>query len=66
MNKTKLEQLIKLRREKNYTCAYMGKRLNMSTAFYCQIENGKRGLYYSMAKKIAKIFNLKPDELFYD
>ena len=56
MNKTKLEQLTKLRREKNYTCAYMGKKLNISTAFYCQIENGKRGLYYSMAKKNSKNF----------
>ena len=66
-NKTmKLEKLIKLRKEKNYTCSQMSKMLGICTAFYWQIENGKRGLYYLTAKKIAKIFNMKPDEIFYD
>ena len=33
---------------------------------YCQIENGQRRLSYQMAVKIAKIFNLKPDDIFYN
>lgn len=62
----KIEKLEKLRKEKGYTCKQMGEMLHLCTAFYWQIENGQRGLYYSTAKKIANIFNLKPDELFYD
>ena len=61
--------LIKLREyrnEKGYTYLDMSKLLNISKPFYWQIENGKRRLTYDMAKKIASIFNVKPDEIFYD
>jgi len=40
--------------------------LKISPAYYCQIENNKRTLSYKLALKIAGIFNLKPDDLFYD
>ena len=59
-------KLYELRTRNNYSYYVMAKKLNICTAFYWQIENGKRGLYYSMAKRIASIFNLKPDEIFYD
>lgn len=61
-----MKKLKELRKSMGYTCAQMGEMLGMCTAFYWQIENKKRGLYYNTAKKIAKIFNLKPDDLFYD
>ena len=61
-----MEKLKKLRKNNGYTCAQMAQMLGMCTAFYWQIENNKRGLYYNMAKRIAAIFNLKPDDLFYD
>ena len=35
-------------------------------AYYWQIENGNRRLYYDLALKIAKVFNQKPDDLFYE
>lgn len=44
----------------------MAKRLNISKVFYHQLETGQRRLSYEMAFKIASIFNLKPDDIFYD
>ena len=62
----KLEKLIKLRHDNKYTCEEMAKLLGITKAHYWKIENGHRNLYYKMAKKISKIFNLKPDDIFYD
>ena len=62
MNMDKLKQLRKMH---NYSCFDMGQKLNISRVYYWQIENGRRNLYYSMAVKIAKVFNLKPDDVFY-
>lgn len=44
----------------------MSKLLGISKPYYWQIENRKRGLSYQMAVNIAKIFNLKPDDIFYE
>ena len=43
----------------------MAIKLGISKPFYWQIENGKRNLSYKMAIKIASIFNMKPDDIFY-
>jgi putative transcriptional regulator len=59
----KLEQV---RIKKNLSYDDMAKILGISKSFYWQIEHKKRRLYYDMAKKIAVIFNLKPDDLFYE
>lgn len=58
--------LIRARRNKEYTCEDMAKKLGISTSYYSQIENGKRKLDYLMAVKISSIFGLYPDDLFYD
>ena len=60
------KKLKSLRKDRKYTTQIMGEKLGISKPFYCQIENGKRRLTYEMAVKIAKIFNLKPDSLFYN
>lgn len=60
------ERLKKLRKSKGYTCEDMAKSLNISKSYYWQIENQNRRLYYELAKEIAKIFDLKPDDIFYD
>lgn len=60
-----MEKLKKLRIQKNYSIKEMADRLNISTAYYCLIENKKRNLYYDMAVRIADIFNMKPDDIFY-
>lgn len=60
-----MEKLKKIRRKNNYTCQMMSEKLNISKPFYWQIENGKRRLSYEMAIKIAAIFNMRPDDIFY-
>lgn len=60
-----MEKLKKLRKEHKYTIYDMAKILEITPSFYSQIENKKRRLFYDTAVKIATIFNMKPDELFY-
>ena len=60
------QKLKNTRIKKNYSSKYMAKQLNISSPYYSQIENGRRKLTYEMAIKIAKIFNTKPDKLFYE
>ena len=60
-----MNKLKELRKLHNYTVKQMAKMLDISPTYYWQIENGKRNLYYEMAIKIANVFNLKPDDIFY-
>lgn len=62
----KMNKLKKIRQEKKITIYQMAEKLGITASFYCQIENKKRRLFYDMAIKIAKIFDMKPDELFYE
>ncbi len=59
------QKLKLLRRKKGYKTEQMAEFLGISKAFYSQIENGKRRLSYDMAVRIAKIFHLHPDSIFY-
>ena len=52
-----MEKLKKLRIKKKISIKQMAEYLNISYAYYWQIENNKRQLYYSLAIKIAKIFD---------
>ena len=60
------KKLKKIRYGKSITSKEVAERIGLSKAFYCQLENRKRRLSYEMAVKISQIFDLKPDELFYD
>ena len=60
------KNLKKIRKKHKYTIKQMSILLNISKPYYSQIENCKRGLSYDMALKISNIFNMKPDELFYE
>ena len=60
------EKLRETRLKYNYSSKYMAEQLGISEPYYSQLENKRRNLYYEMAVRIAKIFNLKPDNLFYD
>lgn len=62
----KFEKLRKIREEYNYSYEFMAQQLGISKCYYWQLENKKRRLYYEMAKNISAIFNLKPDNLFYE
>lgn len=59
-------RLTKFRENKQYSYEDMAKKLNISKCFYWQIEHKKRRLSYDMAKKIATIFKVKPDDIFYE
>lgn len=61
-----LNKLKKIRKEKKLTSKAMAEKLEISKAFYSQIENGTRKLSYDTAIKISIIFNSKPDKIFYD
>lgn len=63
MSMNKLQQY---RIKHHYSCQFMADKLNISKSFYWQIENRKRRLSYEVALKIANIFNVKPDVLFFD
>lgn len=57
---------LKRKREENgLSYEDMAKRLEISKCFYWQIEHKKRRLYYDMAIKIANVFDLNPDDIFF-
>lgn len=60
-----MNELKEIRKKRKFTCEYMANHLKISKPFYWQIENGKRRLSYKMAVKIARVFDLKPDDIFY-
>ena len=61
-----MKKLKRIRKKYGYSCSEMADFLGISKPFYWQIENKKRNLSYKMALNISKIFDLKPDDLFYD
>ncbi len=62
----KIEKLQLIRNNKNISYKNMAEMLGVSKTYYWQIENGKRRITYEFAKRIASIFNLKPDDIFYE
>ena len=61
-----MDNLKKIRKINKLTHQDMAEQLKISKAFYWQKKKKKRRLSYLMAIKIAKIFNMKPDEIFYE
>jgi len=55
-----------LRSKENYSTKEMAVKLKISKTYYWQLENKRRTLSYQMAIKIADIFNLKPDDIFFE
>lgn len=66
VKKDPIKKLEEARINANYSYADMANTLGISKTYYWQLENGKRRLYYHLAVKIADIFKLKPDDLFYE
>lgn len=64
--KKDFKKLIQLRLENHYSCQDMADKLNICKSFYWQIEHNNRRFQYKMACAIAAIFELKPDDLFYE
>lgn len=61
-----MEKLKELRAQNKMSYNDMAKRLHINKTFYWQIENEQRNLSYNMAVNISKVFNLKPDDIFYN
>jgi len=61
-----MNELKNVRVKNGISMQQMADILKISKTFYWQLENRKRRLSYDMAVKIADIFSLKPDDLFYD
>lgn len=53
-------------KENKLTCGQMANMVGCSELYLHEIINGKQPLSYEMALYISEIFNMKPDELFYD
>ncbi|MDV2446092.1 transcriptional regulator [Elizabethkingia anophelis] len=63
MEKNCLETLQKRRRELNYSQEYVAEKLEMTQKAYSDIENGKTILKSETRLKLAKMLELKPDEI---
>lgn len=61
-----MNKLKELRIANNLTVVEISKLIGISPTYYWQIENKKRRMYYELAKKIAQVFKLKPDDIFYE
>ncbi len=59
-------KLRELRQKNGYTVQQMANMTGISKSFYSQLENCHRRLLYDMAIKIAAVFKMKPDQIFYD
>lgn len=59
-------KLKELRYNSKMTAREVALKVGISKPFYCQLENCKRRLSYETALKIALVFGVKPDDLFYD
>lgn len=59
-----INNLRKVREEQEKTYQEIADAIGVSKPYYWQIENGKRGLSYELAVKIASVFNRKPDDIF--
>lgn len=59
-----LANLKVLREKKNISYQSMADNLDVSFQYYWMIENGKRGLSYEMAIRIAQVLGTTPDKIF--
>lgn len=59
-------KLKEMRVKNKMTAREVSEKVGISKPFYCQLENCKRRLSYDTAVKIASVFNVKPDYLFYE
>ncbi len=60
-----MEELKKIRIRNKYSFNYMAQELNISKTYYWQLEHNQRRISYEMAFRIARVFEKKPDDIFY-
>ena len=59
------KRLKQIRKKKGINQKEMAEKLNITISFYSQLESKKKRMYYDTAIKIADIFNMRPDDIFY-
>ncbi len=59
-------KLKEIRNRHGYTVQQLADKIGISKSYYSQLENRRRRLSYDMAAKIAKVFSMKPDQIFYE
>ena len=57
-------KLKEVRLKHGKTLQQVADEVGISKPYYWMIENGKRGLSYDLAVKIASVFEMKPDDIF--
>lgn len=60
------KKLIELREKNSMTQEEIASMVGISRSFYGHIENSKRNPSYGLAKKIASIFDLSVEDVFFD
>jgi len=66
MNQARLSKFRYLRKERGLNLEDIARELKVSKAYISMIETGKRSLDYEMAIQMARIFNIRPDEIFFE
>ncbi len=66
MKDKKNKILENLRKEQGLSHQDMADKIGICKSYYWHLEHNNRRIYYDTAKKIAAIFDLKPDDIFYD
>lgn len=61
-----MKKLRELRLKNKFTNQFMAEMLEISKPYYWQLEHNEKRLTYDLAIKIADIFHLMPDDIFYD
>lgn len=61
----RMDKLKELMKKNKYTYETIANSLGYSKPFIWQIINGERRLTYENALLIARVFDMKPDDLFY-
>lgn len=59
-------RLISLRKERNMTQQEIADLLGITRSFYGMIETGDRNPTLDLAKRIAELFNVNIEEIFFD
>lgn len=60
------QKLFELRKKYGYSYQDMANKLGICKSYYWQIEHCEKRIFYDMAVQISAIFQLKPDDIFYD
>ncbi|WP_411501418.1 helix-turn-helix transcriptional regulator [Bacillus thuringiensis] len=62
----KREWLIKLRESKRLKQFEVAEILEISSNYYCEIENGKKNPRWNIAMRIAEFYGVSADNFFYN